>query len=298
VKVLVSGSSGLIGAAVTERLRAAGHTPRPLLRSEVHSRVGAVLWNPAADRLDPAAWEGVDAIVHLAGESIAGRWTEEKKRRIRDSRVNGTRLLGEAVAQMAKPPQVFVCASAIGYYGSRGDEVLREDSAPGSDFLAGVCREWEAATQPAADKGVRVVNLRFGVVLSGNGGALAKMLLPFRLGAGGVIGNGRQYWSWVALEDAVAAIEFALTIEKLAGPANVVSPNPATNRQFTKTLARALGKPAIFPMPSFAAKLVFGEMAGALLLASQRVEPVKLREAGFEFRFPELEAALRQELTR
>jgi hypothetical protein len=294
MNVLVTGSSGLIGSALCSALTRDGHTVRPLLRTRQPAR----FWNPDAGKLAPDVLEGNEAVVHLAGENIAGRWTAEKKLRIHDSRLKGTRLLCEAIATLPTPPRVLVCASAIGYYGNRSDEVLREDSKPGSDFLAHVCCEWEAATKPAADAGIRVVNLRFGVVLSGRGGALAKMLTPFRLGAGGIIGDGRQYWSWVALDDAVAAIQFALTNETLNGPVNVVAPNPATNREFTKTLGRVLRRPTLLPMPGFAARLAFGEMADALLLASQRVEPAKLRAAGFQFRFPQLESALRHTLGR
>jgi len=290
MNVIVSGATGLIGSAVVSSLRGQGHGVEPLVRTKP---TASVYWDPYAGEIAADKLEGHDAVVHLAGETIAGRWTAEKKRRIRESRLEGTKLLSDAIARLAKPPAVFLCASAIGYYGNRGDEILREDSVPGADFLANLCREWEAATKPAADKGVRVVNLRFGVVLSAKGGALAKMLPPFRVGLGGIIGNGRQYWSWIALDDVVAAIEFALTNEKLTGPVNVVAPNPVTNRQFTKTLGRVLDTPAIFPMPAFAARLAFGEMADALLLASQRVEPAKLKAAGFQWRFPELEAALR-----
>jgi uncharacterized protein (TIGR01777 family) len=253
-----------------------------------------VPWDPAARSIATPGLEGLDAVVHLAGESIAsGRWTAEKKARIRNSRVQGTQVLCEAFGQLARPPQVLVSASAIGYYGDRGTTVLREESRPGSDFLAEVCRAWEAATAPAVQRGIRVVLLRFGVVLSANGGALAKMLLPFKLGLGGVIGSGQQYMSWIALDDVIGAIQHALSTESLHGPANAVAPHPVTNREFTKTLGRVLRRPTLVPLPAFAARLAFGEMADALLLASQRVEPGRLLQSGYVFRYPELENALR-----
>jgi uncharacterized protein len=237
--------------------------------------------------------EGLDAVVHLAGEPIAGRWTGKKKQRIRDSRLNGTRQLCKTLANLKRPPRVLVSASAIGYYGNRGTEPLHEDSPAGTGFLADVCRGWEAATGPAAEAGIRVVNLRFGIVLSGDGGALAKMLLPFRMGVGGIVGDGRQFWSWVAIEDVIGAIQHTLSTEWAHGPMNVVSPNAVTNQEFTKTLGRVLRRPTIFPMPGLAARVVFGEMAEALLLASARVQPIRLEGSGYRFRFPALETALR-----
>lgn len=288
----------MIGSALVPALKEGGHTVARLVRDGVRHDGFAVPWNAPTGPVDAGQLEGLDAVVHLAGESIAGRWSAEKKRHIRESRVCGTRLLAESIAQRAHPPKVFACASAIGCYGNRGAEWLTEESAPGNDFLSEVCREWEAATQPAADKGIRVVNLRFGVVLSANGGALAKMLLPFRMGAGGIVGDGRQFWSWVSLADVVGAIQHALATESLAGPVNVVSPQPVTNREFTKTLGKVLHRPTIFPMPSFAARLVFGEMADALLLASQRVEPARLRASRYSFSHPDLESALRYALAK
>jgi uncharacterized protein (TIGR01777 family) len=241
-----------------------------------------------------AGSERPDAVVHLAGENIASaRWTERQKARIRDSRVKATGLLCNLLARYSPPPKALVCASAIGYYGDRGDEILKEESAPGSGFLSDVCREWEAATQPAVERGIRVVNLRIGMVLSALGGGLAKMLTPFKLGAGGVMGSGRQYMSWIAVDDLVDAIHFALTHESLRGPANAVAPSPVTNREFTRTLGRVLSRPTPFPMPAFAARLAFGEMADALLLASTRVQPARLLASGFTFRYPDLEGALR-----
>ncbi|HYY41835.1 MAG TPA: TIGR01777 family oxidoreductase, partial [Pyrinomonadaceae bacterium] len=240
---------------------------------------------------------GHDAAVHLAGEPIAaGRWTDAKKQRIRESRTLSTRLLAETLARLQTQPRVLVCASAIGYYGDRGAEVLTEASAPGQDFLSDVCREWEAAAEPARAAGLRTVHLRFGVVLSKEGGALAQMLTPFQLGIGGQIGNGRHYMSWLALDDAVGMIEYALADEKLAGAVNAVAPQPVTNSEFAKTLGRVLGRPTLLPMPAFALRLALGEMAKALLLSSARVEPARLQAAGYQFKYPQLEGALRHVL--
>ena len=297
MNVLVTGSTGLIGSALVLSLTAGGHGVRRLVRSQAGE--GAVRWDPEAGALDTAALEGMDAAVHLAGENIAARrWTAEQKARIRDSRVKGTRLLCEALARLAQPPKTLICASAIGYYGDRGDEVLREESAPGTGFLPEVCRAWEGAADPARQKGIRVVHLRFGVVLSAAGGALGKMLFPFRMGVGGVLGSGGQYMSWIALDDAAGAIHHALATGALEGPVNGVSPHPVTNQEFTKTLGRALRRPTIFPMPAFAARIAFGEVADALLLASARVEPGRLLATGYAFRYPDLEGALRHLLGR
>jgi uncharacterized protein (TIGR01777 family) len=239
----------------------------------------------------------IQAIVHLAGESIAGgRWTESRKRLIRDSRVDPTRRLCEALARRSPKPAVLICASAIGYYGSQGDIVLTENSPSGEGFLPDVCRQWEAATLPAAEAGIRVVNLRIGMVLGRKGGALASMLTPFRLGLGGVVGSGRQYWSWIAIDDLVGAMQHAIVTRAISGPVNATAPNPATNREFTKALGRVLRRPTIVPMPAFAARLALGPMADDLLLASARVVPSRLLESGYQFRFPELEPALRHEL--
>ncbi|MEX0701694.1 MAG: TIGR01777 family oxidoreductase [Planctomycetales bacterium] len=298
MKVAVTGSSGLVGSALAPYLTAGGHEVVRIVRRPARG-ADEMSWDPSEKSLDSTALRGIDAVVHLAGESIAGgRWNAEKKRRIRDSRVDGTRLLAEALAAAEEGPRVFVCASAIGYYGSRGAEILTEASAAGRDFLADVCREWEAAADPARAAGVRVVHLRFGMILDPAGGALAKMLTPFKLGAGGRIGDGRQYWSWIARDDVLDVVLRALTEDDLAGPVNTVSPNPATCGEFTKTLGRVLSRPTIFPMPAFAARLAFGEMADALLLASQRVVPQRLQRSGHRFRHPELEAALRHMLGR
>ena len=293
--IAISGSHGFIGSAVMETLWGAGHQVTPIVRGESAVEMG-IAWSAETGYVDAAKLEGIEAVVHLAGESIQGRWTPEKKALILESRRKGTRALSEALAGLAKPPQVLVCASAIGYYGDRGDELLREESESGGGFLAGVVREWEAATEPAAQKGIRVVNLRFGVVLGADGGALAQMLLPFKMGVGGRVGSGKQYMSWVALDDVVGAIGHALATESLRGPVNVVSPNPARNAEFTKALGKVLSRPTIFPLPAFVVKLAFGQMGEELLLGSQRVEPVKLAASGYKFHYAELEGALRRAL--
>jgi hypothetical protein len=296
MKTLVSGASGFVGSALIPLLSAAGHMVVRLGRSGAG---GGPTWDPEGGRIDAGSLEGFDAVVHLAGESIAARrWTVEQKRRIRDSRVLGTRLLADTLARLARPPRVLVCASAIGYYGSRGETTLNEESPAGDDFLGRTCREWEAATVSATRTGIRVVNLRFGFILGTAGGGLKKMLPPFRFGLGGPLGDGRQWMSWVAIDDAAGAALFALAQEGLRGPVNVVAPGPVTNRGFTRVLARVLSRPAIFPMPAFAARIAFGEMADALLLASQRVDPARLRQAGYQWRHPDLEPALRAMLGR
>jgi uncharacterized protein (TIGR01777 family) len=289
-KILVSGASGLIGTALLPALKASGHEVRCLVRG-VASDKEQIPWNPARP-LAPELVSGFDAVIHLAGESIVGRWSEPKKRRILESRVQGTRRLTEALVQARERPQLLISASAIGYYGDRGEETLREDSAAGDGFLAGVCREWEGATAAAAKAGIRAVQMRFGLVLSSSGGALQKMLLPFRLGLGGNMGNGRQWWSWVDIDDLVGSVRHVIQTDTLAGPVNVVAPSPVRNAEFTTTLAAVLSRPAIFPMPAFAARLVFGQMGDELLLASQRVEPAKLNLNGYGFEKPDLRGAL------
>ncbi len=299
MNVLVSGSTGLVGSAVVAALTAEGHRVTRLVRTEVSPGTASIAWDPMAKRLPAPALEGLDAVVHLAGENIAkGRWNAAKKAAIRDSRIQGTRVLGEALSQLVEPPKVLVSASAIGYYGSRDDRVMREDSRPGTDFLAEVCKDWEAATQPAEARGIRVVHLRIGVVMAREGGALHKMLTPFKLGAGGIMGSGKQYVSWVALDDVTGIVLHVLNTESLAGPVNAVAPNPVTNYEFTKTLGRVLKRPTAFPMPTPAVKALFGEMGDALLLSSTRVEPARLQESGYTFRHPELEGALRHILGR
>jgi uncharacterized protein (TIGR01777 family) len=278
MKILVSGSHGLVGTALINSL-----TP------DEHEIVRLVRNKP----LDASSLEGIDAVVHLAGESIAsGRWSDEKKRAIRDSRTKGTALLSQTLSQISRPPSVLVSASAIGYYGNRGDELLTESSAPGDDFLSNVCVEWENATKPAIEKGIRTVHARFGIILDANGGALAKMLTPFRMGVGGRVGNGKQWMSWITIDDVVSGLKFLLQ-EAVSGPVNLVAPNPVTNAEFTKTLGRVLSKPTFLPVPEFGMRLAFGEMGGALLLGSQKVEPRVLKQTGFRFAYPSLESALR-----
>lgn len=297
--IAVSGSTGLVGAALVAALEADGHLVRRLVRRSGHEGEHEIRWDPVAGTVDAAELANVDGVVHLAGEGIAAhRWTDAVKARIRDSRVLGTQLLSQTLAGLATKPAVMVSASAIGFYGSRGDELLNESSSAGSGFLAEVCQQWEAETRSARGAGIRVVNLRIGVVLSRAGGALAQMLTPFRLGLGGTIGNGQQYFSWIELDDLVRVIQFALEHDVLSGPVNAVAPEPATNREFTKTLGSVLGRPTIFPMPAFAARLAFGEMADEMLLGSVRVAPAALSAAGFQFHFPQLEPALRHALAK
>ncbi|NIL96531.1 MAG: TIGR01777 family protein [Planctomycetales bacterium] len=292
MKILISGSSGLVGSRLTALLKAEGHEVLALVRRPAGS--AEIHWDPVRGELDAGLLEGLDGVVHLAGENIAeGRWTAAKKERIRASRVASTDLLCRALAGLQARPAVLVNASAIGYYGDRGDQLLDEESPAGDGFLPEVCQAWEAATQPASEAGIRVVRLRIGVVLSVEGGALQKMLLPFRLGAGGKVGSGRQYWSWISIDDLAGVINFALTNASLSGAVNAVAPQPVTNQQFTKTLGRVLGRPTILPMPAFAARLALGEMANDLLLASTRVAPTRLEAAGYTYRHPDLESALR-----
>ena len=299
MKILMSGSHGLVGSSLVPALLAKQHQVVRLVRSPAAAAGSEIAWDPEGGRLDPALLSGFDAVVHLAGEAIAARrWTPEQKARIRESRTKGTRLLSEAITGLSIPPRTLLSASAIGYYGDRGEQVLVEESPPGQGYLPEVCQAWEAATEPAARKGIRVVCLRFGIILSPAGGALAKMLPPFQMGAGGILGSGRQYMSWISLDDAVGAVLHALEYSPLRGPVNLVTPQPVTNAHFTKTLGRVLRRPTIFPMPSFAARLVFGEMADALLLSSARVEPKRLLASNYPFRHYELEPALRHLLRR
>jgi uncharacterized protein (TIGR01777 family) len=296
MRILIGGSHGLVGTALIRSLEAASHEVFKLVRYAPRSKT-EIEWSPDRYSIALARIEGFDAVVNLAGESIAeGRWTDEKKRRIRESRVKGTKLLGDALANLTSPPKTFICASAVGYYGNRGDEILTETSAPGDDFLAQVCVEWEQAAALATEKGIRVVNARFGVILDGNGGALKKMLPPFRMGVGGKIGSGKQWMSWIALSDVIGALNFAMATESLRGPVNFVAPNPVTNAEFTKTLGKVLSRPTFFPIPAFAVHLLFGEMGEALLLGSQRVTPEHLKSNGFHFQYSKLENALRHVL--
>jgi uncharacterized protein (TIGR01777 family) len=291
LRVAVSGASGLIGTALSVALERDGHAVLPLVRART-AGPGEIAWEPEAGRIDAAALEGLDAVVHLAGENVAQRWTSRVRERILQSRVRGTRLLADTLASLRRPPEVLVSASAVGYYGDRGDELLDESSTPGNDFLAGVAEAWEGAAKPAAEAGIRVAHPRFGVVLSPAGGALKRMLPAFRLGAGGRVGSGRQWMSWIALDDAVDALRFVIDTPGLAGPIDFTAPEPVTNEEFTRVLSRVLGRPAFLEIPAVALRLLFGEMADRTLLASQRARPTRLLGAGFSFRHPSLEDAL------
>jgi uncharacterized protein (TIGR01777 family) len=298
MRILITGSTGLLGSALTSAFKVAGHDIRRAVRGKP-SAPGEILWQPERGFESPSELEGLDAVVHLAGDNIAaGRWNAAKKKRLVESRVGPTRLICENLAKLKQKPSVLICASAIGIYGSRGSEFLSEASTPGSDFLADLCQRWEAATEPAREAGIRVVNLRFGVILSSKGGALKKMLLPFKMGVGGRVGPGTQHMSWVALDDAVDGIRHAIKTPSLSGPVNLVAPTPVTNAEFTRTLGQVLNRPTIFPLPSFAARLAFGEVADALLLASQRVDSSRLQSSGFQFAYPTLDSALRHLLGR
>jgi len=295
MKVLITGSSGMIGAALAESLVANGHEVIRLRRQKLTD--DSPVWEPENGVIDLADVSDVNAVVHLAGENVAkGRWNSQKKGRILHSRVMGTKLLADYFSAADYKPDIFVSASAIGVYGNRGDELVDETSEPGSGFMADVCKQWEAATASASDAGIRVAHARIGVVLSTRGGALKTMLLPFKLGLGGVIGAGKQYMSWVSLDDVVGMIQFLIAHNSLQGPVNLVAPNPVSNREFTKTLGRALHHPTIFPLPAFVARMAFGEMADELLLASTRVLPKKLIDSGYQFLHPELEEAFEQML--
>ncbi len=294
--IAISGSHGFIGSALVPAFLARGDRVVRLVRGTAPGP-GDVAWDPAAGRIDAGRLDGIDAVIHLAGENIsAGRWTPARKTRIRDSRVHGTRLLAETLARLPRPPRVFISASATGYYGSRGSEILREDSAPGSGFLADVCRESEAAADPARRAGVRVLHTRFGIVLSAHGGILGRILPVFRVGLGGPLGTGRQYISWIAIDDLIAAVLHLLATESVSGPVNMGAPRAVTNVEFTRALGRALSRPAVIPVPAAALRILFGEMADGALLASERVEPVRLLASGFVFRFPEIDTALRHVL--
>lgn len=292
MKILVTGATGLVGEELVNFLSSGGHEVKMLSRS--HQGEDFINWDPANQEINLEDLEGFDSIVHLAGENIAAkRWSEEQKRKIKESRVKGTSFIADAISRLKSPPKSFVVASAIGFYGNRGDEILTEESGSGTGFLAETCVEWENASKSLESHGIRVVNLRFGVILSPKGGALAKLLLPFQLGAGGIIGNGKQYMSWIALDDVIGAIYHSVANESVKGAVNVVSPNACTNYDFTKVLGRVLFRPTIAPLPGFAAKIILGEMADELLLASARVEPQKLLNTGYEFLYADLESALR-----
>ena len=295
-KILVTGVSGPIGQALLPSLQERGYQITRMVRGPA-SGAGQISWDPARP-VSPQAVSGFDAVIHLAGESIVGRWNAAKKARIRDSRVQGTRHLSDALAAATARPRTFISGSAIGFYGDRGEEILREDSPPGQGFLPEVCQEWEAATQAAQAAGIRTVHLRTGVVLSKTGGALEKMLPPFKLGLGGKVGSGDQWFSWIAVQDMVGGIHHLLGNDTMSGPVNMVAPSAVTNLEFTKVLASVLSRPAIFPVPAFAARLAFGEMADALLLASQRVEPSRLKASGSAFQYHDLRKALEALLKR
>ncbi|MDP6354315.1 MAG: TIGR01777 family oxidoreductase [Planctomycetota bacterium] len=299
MKVAITGSSGDIGSELIPFLNTGGHEVVRLVRSRSMVGESSAYWNPAEGELSPDLFQGVDAVINLSGENVSGgRWTAAKKERLRDSRIRTTELLAETLAGLDDPPEVLLNSSAVGFYGDRGDESVDESCQRGSGLLPDVCAEWEAATRPAQEKGIRTAFLRFGVVLSPAGGALSKMLLPFKMCIGGVIGNGRQYMSWISIDDAVGAIYHLLMNESIEGPVNIVSPNPVTNRDYTKTLGKVISRPTILPMPAFAARLAFGEKADELLLLSTKVEPARLNETDFDFRFPNLEDALRHLLKR
>ncbi|HYL62219.1 MAG TPA: TIGR01777 family oxidoreductase [Candidatus Methylomirabilis sp.] len=299
MRILVSGSTGFVGSALVETLEGQGHAIARLVRpgtvqgASARARAQAVAWDPAAGQFDASQADGADALVHLAGASIAGgRWNAKRKELLRASRIDATRHLIGALAKLQRPPRVIVAASAIGYYGNRGDESLTETSAPGKDFLAGVCREWETETARGSEFGARVVNLRFGIILAAHGGALPRMALPFKMGAGGRLGDGRQWMSWLTLQETVRIIQFALATSGLTGPVNTVAPNPVRNSEFTRVLAKTLHRPALFPAPAFALRLALGEMADALLLVSQKVLPSKLTDSEYRFLQPSLAGAL------
>lgn len=294
MRVLISGSTGLIGAELILALKDRGHQVVRLVRHEFQRGENKILWDPEHYEIDVNDFEGFDVVINLAGENISsGRWTHEKKKKILNSRVIGTHMLSELLKILSRPPRVFISASAVGIYGSCGDQILDESLPPGDGFLAEVCTKWEQAAKPAADKGVRVLLMRMGAVLSEKGGVLGKMLLPFKLCLGGVIGSGEQYMSWISIDDLIGAFLHVISNESISGPVNVVAPAPVTNREFTKTLGKILSRPTILPLPAFAAKLLFGEMARELLLSSARVAPKKLEESGYSFLYPDLASALR-----
>lgn len=297
MNILVTGSSGLVGSALIPLLLNQGHRVVRLVRQKTAPAEDAAVWDPSAGKLETSSLQQTDAVVHLAGENIGtARWSEAQKKRIRESRVQGTKLMSESLARLEVPPRVLMSASAVGFYGSRGDDVLTEEEPAGSDFLAEVCKDWEAATEPARQKGVRVVNLRAGMAISGKGGALTAMLKAFKAGAGGKLGDGQQFISWIAIDDLTRVITYVISNESLSGPVNAVSPNPVRNAEFAEILGKVLGRPTFMSMPAPVVRLLFGEMADALLLASQRAQPRRLLETGFTFQFPHLEATLRHVL--
>ena len=289
MNILLTGSHGFIGSALIDVLKERGDHVVRLVRGPSRPSSPDPAWDPVAYQIDENRLEGFDGVIHLAGESlVARRWTPAQKTRIRDSRINGTRLLAGALGRLSRPPRVLLSASAVGYYGDRGDEILREESPPGTGFLAELCQQWEAATEPARRAGIRVVHLRTGLVLSSTGGVLARILPIFRLGLGGPLGSGRQYMSWVAIDDVCGAVLHLLANTTVAGPVNLVAPHPVTNREFTAALGLALSRPTRFAVPAAVLRVVFGEMADEALLASARAEPARLRASGYSFQFPDL----------
>ena len=292
MKVLITGSTGLLGTELQRSFTEKGYDLLLASRKEPKDE-HHIQWSIEDGFTDPDKLEGVDVVVHLAGENVSGlRWTDEKKKAIRDSRVLGTRNVVDAISKLKNKPKVFVASSAIGFYGERGEEEVTESSAAGDNFLAGVCKEWEAESRRAEDAGIRTVLLRTGIVLSKDGGALATMLTPFKLGVGGVVGSGKQWMSWISLEDEIAVINYVIENENIRGAVNAVSPNPVTNHDFTKTLGEVLYRPTFLPLPEFAVSMIFGEMGDALLLASTKVMPKRLEDAGFEFKYPNLKEAI------
>ncbi len=292
MKVLITGSTGLVGTELQKSFAEKGYEMLLASRKEPTDE-RHIQWSIEEGFTDPEKLEGIDVVAHLAGENVSGfRWTDEKKKAIRDSRVLGTRNVVDAISKLKQKPKVFIASSAIGFYGERGEEECTESSAAGDNFLAGVCKEWEAESRRAEDAGIRTVLLRTGIVLSKDGGALSTMLTPFKLGVGGVVGSGKQWMSWISMDDEIAAINFAIENENLRGAVNAVSPNPVTNQEFTKTLGEVLYRPTFLPLPEFAVSMIFGEMGDALLLASTKVLPKRLEDAGFEFKYPELKAAI------
>ncbi|MHC4552536.1 MAG: TIGR01777 family oxidoreductase [Planctomycetota bacterium] len=298
MKILISGSHGFIGSMLHPRLKQDGHTLLRLIRPKKIAHSDEVFWDYTDDYIDHTHLNNIDAVIHLAGENIFGRWTDAKRKAIHDSRVLATEFLCENLVTLPTKPKVLLCASAIGYYGSRGDEELDETSSPGEEFLAKVCRGWEAAAQSVSDEGIRVVNLRFGMVLGKDGGALAKMLPAFKLGTGGPLGDGTQWLSWISLEDAVGAIEFALNHESLQGPINIVAPEAIRNKDFARTLGKVLHRPEVVPVPKKMLHIMFGDFADETLLASTKLTPAKLTRAGYEFQHPTLQTALEHILAK
>lgn len=296
MRILIAGATGLVGSALKVYLLHMGHEVITLSRRS--GQEDSIYWDPDNGEVNPDDLENFDAVINLAGENIAQRWNEAKKQRILESRVKATRLLADTLAHLKRPPKVWINASAVGYYGSQGDKALNEQSAPGSGFLANVCQAWEKATGAAAKRGLRVVHARFGIVLSPKGGLLGRLLTPFKMGLGGKIGDGRQYMSWIAIDDLTAIVQHILIHDEISGPVNAVSPHPVTNGEFTAELGQLVGRPTFFTMPAFAAKLIFGkEMAEEMLLASAKVYPKKLLETEYAFQYPKLDEALKHLLS-